>query len=203
MGRCLGRTKVKANASKQQAMSYAGMKEREQHCVCEVRELLAQAERGRRRRRALRGRSAGRRVTSELHGARPAERFARRNGALEERCGSERRSRKAARESATAQPADKEHTFSRSGIRADEGSDVWCKLHAQAAVVSELQLIVGQSVTPAATIKSNRTNVSIEQQSGGDPRLWRQIISRRRTWSIWRLRPVGRPIEAIARASTA
>src|SRR6202049_1743568 len=68
-------TKVQANASKHKAMSYGRMQERERQLRAEVRGSAgASRSGGRRGRRALWGRSAGRRVTRGVAAARdPAE----------------------------------------------------------------------------------------------------------------------------------
>ncbi len=169
-------TKVQANASKHKAMSYGRMKERERQLRAEVRELLAQAEAADAAEDAHYG---GDRRGDEL----PAElqrretrlkkiREAKR--ALEERV--RQRAEKAGKPRAEVQqakPTDKEqYNFTDPESRLMKGSDGFVQgYNAQAAVEPRLQLIVGQSVTPAANDKEQiaRMVPVIEQQSGQRP----------------------------------
>ena len=151
-------TKVQANASKHKAMSYGRMQERERQLRAEVRELLAQAEAadaaedahyGADRRGDELPAELQRRET-RLKKIRAAQR------ALEER---ERQSAEKAgkprAEVQSAKPADKEqYNFTDPESRLMKGSDGLVQgYNAQAAVEPLLQLIVGQSVTPAANDK--------------------------------------------------
>jgi hypothetical protein len=169
-------TKVKANASKHKAMSYGRMKEREQQLRAEVRELLAQAEAADAAEDAHYG---GDRRGDEL----PAElqrretrlkkiRAAQR--ALEERVRQQAEKAGKPREKVQqAKPADKEqYNFTDPESRLMKGSDGLVQgYNAQAAVEPRLQLIVGQSVTPAANDKEQIEPMVqvIEQQSGQRP----------------------------------
>jgi transposase len=169
-------TKLKANASKHKAMSYGRMKERERQLRAEVRELLAQAEAvdaaedadyGADRRGDELPAELQRRE-SRLKKIRAAQR------ALEER---ERQSAEKAGKPRTevqqAKPADKEqYNFTDPESRLMKGSDGLVQgYNAQAAVEPVLQLIVGQSVTPAANDKQQIEPMVqvIEQQSGQRP----------------------------------
>src|SRR5882724_8265997 len=169
-------TKLKANASKHKAMSYGRMKERERQLRAEVRELLAQAEAvdaaedadyGADRRGDELPAELQRRE-SRLKKIRAAQR------ALEER---ERHSAEKAGKPRTevqqAKPADKkQYNFTDPQSRLMKGSDGLVQgYNAQAAVEPVLQLIVGQSVTPAANDKQQIEPMVqvIEQQSGQRP----------------------------------
>ena len=123
-------TKLKANASKHKAMSYGRMKEQERELRAEVRELLAQAEAADAAEDAHYG--AGRRG-DEL----PAE-LQRRESRLKKIRAAQRALEERARQQ--AEKAGKP--------RAEVQG-----YNAQAAVEPVLQLIVGQSVTPAANDK--------------------------------------------------
>ena len=169
-------TKVKANASKHKAMSYGRMQERQRQLRAEVRELLAQAEAvdaaedahyGADRRGDELPAELQRRET-RLKKIRAAQR------ALEER---ERQSAEKAgkprAEVQSAKPVDKEqYNFTDPESRLMKGSDGLVQgYNAQAAVEPRLQLIVGQSVTPAANDKQQIEPMVqvIEQQSGQRP----------------------------------
>jgi len=169
-------TKLKANASKHKAMSYGRMQKRQRHLRAEVRELLAQAEvadaaedahYGAARRGDELPAELQRRET-RLKKIRAAQR------ALEER---ERQSAEKAGKSRaevqSAKPADKEqYNFTDPESRLMKGSDGLVQgYNAQAAVEPGLQLIVGQSVTPAANDKQQIEPMVqvIEQQSGQRP----------------------------------
>src|SRR6266850_964453 len=170
----LGR--VALDGTKQKAMSYGRMKERQRQLRAEVRELLAQAEAADAAEDAHYG---GDRRGDEL----PAElqrretrlkkiRAAQR--ALEERV--RQQAEKAGKPRAKvqqAQPADKEqYNFTDPESRLMKGRDGLVQgYNAQAAVEPRLQLIVGQSVTPAANDKEQIEPMVqvIEQQSGQRP----------------------------------
>ena len=169
-------TKVKANASKHKALSYGRMQERQRQLRAEVRELLAQAEAadaaedahyGADRRGDELPAELQRRET-RLKKIRAAQR------ALEER---ERQSAEKAgkprAEVQSAKPVDKEqYNFTDPESRLMKGSDGLVQgYNAQAAVEPRLQLIVGQSVTPAANDKQQIEPMVqvIEQQSGQRP----------------------------------
>jgi transposase len=169
-------TKVQANASKHKAMSYGRMKERERQLRAEVRGLLAQAEAADAAEDAHYG---GDRRSDEL----PAE-LQRRETRLKKIRAAQRALEERARQSAEkagkprtevqqAKPADKEqYNFTDPESRLMKGSDGLVQgYNAQAAVEPALQLIVGQSVTPAANDKQQIEPMVqvIEQQSGQRP----------------------------------
>src|SRR6266853_788025 len=168
--------KVKANASKHKAMSYGRMKERKRQLRAEVRELLAQAEAVDAAEDAHYGAD---RCGDEL----PAE-LQRRKSRLKKIRAAQRALEERARQSAEkagkprtevqqAKPADKEqYNFTDPESRLMKGSDGLVQgYNAQAAVEPRLQLIVGQSVTPAANDKQQIEPMVqvIEQQSGQRP----------------------------------
>jgi transposase len=169
-------TKLKANASKHKAMSYGRMQERARQLRAEVRELLAQAEAADAAEDAHYGvvrrgdelPAELQRRESRLKKIRAAQR------ALEER---ERQSMEQAgkprAEVQSAKPADKEqYNFTDPQSRPMKGSDGFVQgYNAQAAVEPVLQLIVGQSVTPAANDKQQIEPMVqvIEHQSGQRP----------------------------------
>ena len=189
-------TKLKANASKHKAMSYGRMKEQERQLRAEVRELLAQAEATDAAEDAHYGADRRgdelpaelQRRESRLKKIRAAQR------ALEERARQQaEKAGKPRAEVQQAKPADKDqYNFIDPESRLMKGSDGLVQgYNAQAAVEPALQLIVGQSVTPAANDKQQIEPMVqvIEQQSGQPPsRLWPTVaIVRRKTWRIWRL----------------
>src|ERR1700691_5766134 len=168
-------TKLKANASKHKALSY-GMQERQRQLRAEVRELLAQAEAADAAEDAHYG--ADRRG-DEL----PAE-LQRRETRLKKIRAAQRALEERARQSAEkvgkpraevqqAKPTDKDqYNFTDPESRLMKGSDGLVQgYNAQAAVEPVLQLIVGQSVTPAANDKQQIEPMVqvIEQQSGQRP----------------------------------
>ena len=170
-------TKVQANASKHKAMSYDRMKEQERQLRAEVRELLAQAEAADAAEDAQYGADRRgdelpaelQRRETRLKRIREAQTGAGGAGAAE---GGE--GRKAdAQEVQQAKPADKEqYNFTDPESRLMKGSDGLVQgYNAQAAVEPALQLIVGQSVTPAANDKEQIEPMVqvIEQQSGQRP----------------------------------
>jgi transposase len=169
-------TKVKANASKHKAMSYGRMKEKEKQLRAEVKALLEQAE-------AADQEEDGRRGTGKSGEDLPAElqrretrlqkiRMAKR--ALEERAREEAKAEgKPGEEVKAAKPAEKDqYNFTDAESRIMMGADGFVQgYNAQAAVEPRLQLIVGQSVTPATNDKKQvepRVEV-MEQQSGQRP----------------------------------
>jgi transposase len=169
-------TKVKANASKHKAMSYDRMKEKERQIRAEVKELLAQAEAA----DAAEDEPYGadqqgeelpeelQRRESRLQKIRQAKR------ALEERARQKVEAEgKSTEEVKQAKPAAKDqYHFTDPESRIMMGSDGLVQgYNAQAAVEPALQLIVGQSVTPAANDKEQVAPMVqvIEQQSGQRP----------------------------------
>jgi transposase len=169
-------TKVKASASKHKAMSYDRIQEKERQIRAEVRELLAQAEAADAEEDALYG--------AEQRGDEWPEELQRRETRLkkirEAKRALEARARqtaekdgKPAEEVKQAKPADKDqYNFTDPESRIMMGSEGFVQgYNAQAAVEPALQLIVGQSVTPAANDKEQIEPMVqvIEQQSGQRP----------------------------------
>jgi transposase len=169
-------TKVKASASKHKAMSYDRIQEKERQIRAEVRELLAQAEAADAEEDALYG--------AEQRGDEWPEELQRRETRLkkirEAKRALEARARqtaekdgKPAEEVKQAKPADKDqYNFTDPESRIMMGCEGFVQgYNAQAAVEPALQLIVGQSVTPAANDKEQIEPMVqvIEQQSGQRP----------------------------------
>ncbi len=169
-------TKVKANASKHKAMSYDRMKEKERQIRAEVKELLAQAEAA--------DAAEDEQYGADQHDDEMPEELQRRESrmkkirqakrALEERARQKAEAEgKSAEEVKQAKPAAKDqYNFTDPESRIMMGSDGFVQgYNAQAAVEPALQLIVGQSVTPAANDKEQVAPMVevIEQQSGQRP----------------------------------
>jgi Transposase DDE domain len=169
-------TKVKANASKHKAMSYDRMKEKERLIRAEVRELLAQAEATDAEEDALYGADQrGDELPEELQRRETRlQKIREAKRALEERARQKvEAGGKPAEEVRQAKPAAKDqYNFTDPESRIMMGSDGLVQgYNAQAAVEPALQLIVGQSVTPAANDKEQIEPMVqvIEQQSGQRP----------------------------------
>ena len=169
-------TKVKANASKHKAMSYDRMKEKERQIRAEVRELLAQAEAADAEEDALYGADQrGDELPEELQRRETRlQKIREAKRALEERARqTAEKDGKPAGEVKQVKPADKDqYNFTDPESRIMMGSDGLVQgYNAQAAVEPALQLIVGQSVTPAANDKQQIEPMVqvIEQQSGQRP----------------------------------
>src|SRR6266571_5772044 len=169
-------TKVKANASKHKAMSYDRMKEKERQIRAEVRELLAQAEAADAEEDALYGADQrGDELPEELQRRETRlQKIREAKRALEERARqTAEKDGKPAGEVKQVKPAAKDqYNFTDPESRIMMGSDGLVQgYNAQAAVEPALQLIVGQSVTPAANDKEQIEPMVqvIEQQSGQRP----------------------------------
>jgi len=169
-------TKMQANASKHKAMSYDRMQEKERQIRAEVRELLAQAEVADAEEDALYGADQrGDELPKELQRRETRlQKIRQAKRALEERARQKAaKDKKPAAEVKRAKPADKDqYNFTDPESRIMMGSDGLVQgYNAQAAVESGLQLIVGQSVTPAANDKEQIEPMVqvIEQQSGQRP----------------------------------
>jgi transposase len=169
-------TKVKANASKHKAMSYGRMEEKEKQIRAEVKGLLAQA--------GAVDQKEDEQWGGEVRGDEwPAElqrretrlkkiRMAKR--ALEERAREKAAAEgKPVEEAKEAPAADKDqYNFTDAESRIMMGADGFVQgYNAQAAVEPGLQLIVGQSVTPATNDKEQVQPMveAMEQQSGQRP----------------------------------
>lgn len=166
-------TKVKANASKHKAMSHDRMLEKEKQLKAEVKQLLEQAEAADAEEDARHGKD---RRGDEL----PAE-LARRETRLKKIREAKRALAARAREKAEAKgndpkqakPEEKDqYNFTDPESRIMKGADGFVQgYNAQAAVESELQLIVGQAVTQATNDKEQLLPMVevIEEQSGQRP----------------------------------
>jgi transposase len=165
-------TKLKANASKHQAMSYGRMKEEQQQLKEEVKQLLAAAEAADEQEDRQYGSQRGDELPEELR--RRETRLAKIKKAkkvLEQRARD-----KAAAEGknvAEAKPEDKDqYNFTDPESRIMKGADgIVQGYNAQAAAEPKLLLIGGQSVTEAANDKQQLVPMVelIEQQSGQRP----------------------------------
>ena len=166
-------TKVKANASKHKAMSYDRMKEKEAQLKAEVKELLAQAEAADAEEDALYG--------QDRRGDELPEELQRRESRLKKireakKAVEARAKEKAAAEGADpkqAKPKDKDqYNFTDPESRIMKGADGFVQgYNAQAAVESDFQLIVGQTVTAEANDKEQLLPMldQVERQSGQRP----------------------------------
>jgi transposase len=167
-------TKVKANASKHKAMSYDRMKEKEKDLKAEVKQLLEQAAAADAEEDAAYGPD---RRGDEL----PAE-LQRRETRIQKIREAKRALEARAREKAVAEGADPKRAkpkekdqsnFTDPESRIMKGADGFVQAYnAQAAVESDLQLIVGQTVTQAANDKEQLLPMVevMQQQSGQRPK---------------------------------
>src|SRR6266436_4736725 len=169
-------TKVKASASKHKAMSYDRIQDKERQIRAEVRELLAQAEAADAEEDALYGADQrGDELPEELQRRETRlQKIREAKRALEERARqTAEKDGKPAGEVKQVKPADKDqYNFTDPESRIMMGSEGFVQgYNAQAAVEPALQLIVGQSVTPAANDKQQIEPMVqvIEQQSGQRP----------------------------------
>lgn len=169
-------TKVKANASKHKAMSYARMKEEERSLREEVRELLAQAKAADDEEDARYGKNkSGDELPEELNRRETRlKRIREAKRALEERARQEAEEEgKRKEEAKDAKPKEKaQYNFSDPESRIMKGSDGFVQAYnAQAAVESTSQLIVAQAVTQEANDKQQIAPMvqTIEQQAGQKP----------------------------------
>jgi transposase len=166
-------TKMKANASKHKAMSYDRMKEKEKQLKEEVKQLLAQAEAADVEEDTRYGKD---RRGDEL----PAE-LQRRESRLKKIKEAKRAVEARAREKAAVEGADRkqakpkdkdQYNFTDPESRIMKGADGFVQgYNAQAAVESDLQWIVGQTVTAATNDKEQLLPMleKVEQQSGQRP----------------------------------
>src|SRR5713226_1633972 len=166
-------SKVKANASKHKAMSYGRMEETEKRLREEVQELMKQAEAADEEEDKRYGRERqGEELPEELQ--RRETRIARiqeAQKALEERArekaASEGKDRKEAKPERKAQ-----YNFTDPESRIMKGADGFVQgYNTQIAVEPLFQLVVGQTVTPAANDKQQVVPLiqAIQEQSGQKP----------------------------------
>ena len=167
-------SKIKANASKHKAMSYGRMKETEKRLREEVRRLLHQAEAA--------DQEDDRRYGRDRRGDELAEELQRRESRIRRLRQAQRALEERAREQAPsegrdenqAQPAPKaQYNFTDPESRIMKGVEGFVQAYnTQVAVEPLLQLIVGQTVTPAANDKQQLVPMieKIEEQSGQKPR---------------------------------
>jgi transposase len=166
-------SKVKANASKHKAMSYGRMRETEKRLREEVRRLLCQAEAA--------DQEEDRRYGADRQGDELAEELRRRESRIERIRQAQRALEERAREQAQsegqqerqAQPAPKaQYNFTDPESRIMKGTEGFVQAYnTQVAVEPVLQLIVGQTVTPAVNDKQQLVPLveKIEEQSGQKP----------------------------------
>ena len=169
-------TKVKANASKHKAMSYAYMQEKEKRLREQVKELLAQAEAADAEEDARHGKDkVGEGLPEELQRRESRlERIRQAKKVLEQRAREQAAAAgKSAEEVSQAKPGDKDqYNFTDPESRIMKGADGFVQAYnAQAAVEADFQLIVGQAVTQAANDKQQVVPMVevIEEQSGQRP----------------------------------
>lgn len=169
-------TKVKANASKHKAMTYARMKEDERTLREEVRKLLAQAKAVDDEEDKQYGKDkSGDELPDELSRRETRLRKIREaKRALEERAREEAaEDGKRKEEAKEAKPKDKaQYNFSDPESRIMKGADGFVQAYnAQAVVESTTQLIVAEAVTQEANDKRQVAPMveAIEQQAGQKP----------------------------------
>ncbi len=168
-------TKMKANASKHKAMSYARMIEKQKQLKEEVKQLLDQAAAADETEDRHFGSQRGDELPEELR--RRETRLAKIKQAkkvVEQRARDKATEEgKSAEEAKRAKPEDKDqYNFTDPESRIMKSSDGFVQgYNAQAAVEPKLLLIVGQSVTEAANDKKQLKPMMelIEQQSGQRP----------------------------------
>jgi transposase len=166
-------SKMKANASKHQAMSYGRMQETEKRLKEEVRRLLEEAEAVDAEEDARHGRDRqGDELPEELQRRETRiERIREARRTLEERAREEADSE--GRLSEEAQPDPKaQYNFTDPESRIMKGPDEFVQgYNTQIAVEPNFQLIVGQTVTPAANDKQQVVPLveAIQEQSGQKP----------------------------------
>jgi transposase len=168
-------TKLKANASKHKAMSYARMQEKQQQLREEVKHLLDQAAAADEQEDGQYGSKRGDELPEELQ--RRESRLAKIKQAkkvLEQRAREKAAEEgKSAEEAKRVKPDDKDqYNFTDPESRIMKGGDGFVQgYNAQAAVEPMLLLIVGQTVTEAANDKKQLKPMVelIEQQSGQRP----------------------------------
>jgi transposase len=168
-------TKMKANASKHKAMSYARMQEKQQQLREEVKQLLEQAAAADEQEDRQYGDKRGDELPEELQ--RRETRLAKIKEAkkvVEQRAREKAAEEgKSAEEAKLAKPEDRDqYNFTDPESRIMKSGDGFVQgYNAQAAVEPELLLIVGQSVTEATNDKKQLKPMVelIEQQSGQRP----------------------------------
>jgi transposase len=168
-------TKLKANASKHKAMSYARMQEKQKQLKEEVKQLLDQAAAADEQEDRQYGHQRGDELPEELR--RRESRLAKIKQAkrvIEQRARDKAAEEgKSAEEAKRAKPEDKDqYNFTDPESRIMKSGDGFVQgFNAQAAVEPELLLIVGQSVTEATNDKRQLKPMVelIEQQSGQRP----------------------------------
>jgi hypothetical protein len=166
-------SKVKANASKHKAMSYGRMRETEKRLREEVRKLLSQAEAADAEEDTRYGRGRrGDELPEELQRRQARiQRIGEARRALEERAREQAES--AGKKPEEAEPTPKtQYNFTDPESRIMKGPEGFVQAYnTQIAVEPNFQLIVGQTVTPAANDKQQMTPLveAIGEQSGQKP----------------------------------
>jgi transposase len=166
-------SKMKANASKHQAMSYGRMKETEKRLQEEVRRLLEEAEAVDAEEDARYGRDRrGDELPEELQRRETRiQRIREARRTLEERAREEADSEGRFSEEAPPDPKA-QYNFTDPESRIMKGPDEFVQgYNTQIAVEPNFQLIVGQTVTPAANDKQQVVPLveAIQEQSGQKP----------------------------------
>jgi len=166
-------SKVKANASRHKAMSYGRMKETEKRLREQVRTLLRQAEAA--------DQQEDRRYGGNRQGDELAEELRRRESRIKRIRQAQRALEERAREKAQNEGQDKKPTqptakaqynFTDPESRIMKGAEGFVQAYnTQVAVEPILQLIVGQTVTPAENDKQQLVPMieKVEEQSGQKP----------------------------------
>jgi Transposase DDE domain len=167
-------SKVKANASKHQAMSYGRMQETEKRLQEEVRRLLEEAEAVDAEEDARYGRDRrGDELPEELQRRETRiQRIREARRTLEERAREEADSEGRFSEEAPPDPKA-QYNFTDPESRIMKGPDEFVQgYNTQIAVEPNFQLIVGQTVTPAANDKQQVVPLveAIQEQSGQKPK---------------------------------
>jgi transposase len=166
-------TKVKANASRHKAMSYDRMKQQEKAIREQVRELLARAAATDAAEDARYGKDRrGDEVPEELRRRETRrQRIGEAKKALEQRA--RERAKREGQPTEDAKPKDKEqYNFTDPESRIMKSGEGFVQAYnAQAAVESDFQMIVGQTVTQAANDKEQVQPMveAVEEQSGQRP----------------------------------
>jgi transposase len=165
-------TKVKANASKHKAMSYGRMQEKQQQLRDEVKQLLAQADAADAAEDAEYGADRrGDELPAELQRRESRlQRIREAKRVLETRAKDEAAAKGQPAESAKPDPKA-QYNFTDPESRIMKGPDGFVQAYNAQVAVDELQLIVGQAVTPETNDKRQLLPMiaTIKEQSGHTP----------------------------------
>lgn len=164
-------SKVKANASKHQAMSYGRMREKEEQLRDDVTQLLAQAEAADAAEDATYGGRRGDELPAELQRRESRlQRIRDAKRALEARAKEEATAAGQSADAATP-PPKAQYNFTDPDSRIMHSPDGFVQAYNVQVAVDELQLIVGQAVTQDPNDKAQLLPMitTIERQSGDTP----------------------------------